>query len=142
MPPVPPTDQYLTQLARETPLSLRVTGSCMAPLIQDGQRVRIEPRRLYLPGDILVFRAADGRLLCHRLLGYFPRNGRIHCLCQSDNGRRPDGPIPYAHILGRVDLAAPFRARLEQRARALGRLAAHLPRSLGRRLGLRQSHKE
>lgn len=48
---------------------LTVRGSCMAPLIQDGDRVTVtrEGARLK-PGDIVLVRTPTGAWRCHRLL--------------------------------------------------------------------------
>ena len=101
----------LRELVREGPVEVDVRGSCMAPRISDGQRVRIAAARIYWPGDILAFQAGDGRLRVHRLLGYRP-GGLVtrgdHCPCH-------DGAVPASRVLGRVE----GPVRLADRARAV-----------------------
>jgi hypothetical protein len=103
--------EALRDLAREGPVEVDVRGSCMAPRIADGQRVRVVSSRIYWPGDILAFQSGDGRLRVHRLLGYAP-GGLVtrgdHCPCH-------DGAVPAVRILGRVA----ERVRLADRARAV-----------------------
>jgi len=96
-------DHSLRELARQQPLRLGISGHCMHPALQDGAAVLIQPRRgPYLPGDVLVFRANDGRHYCHRLMVAYRRRGEPRYLTQSDNGPRPDASFPPARILGRV----------------------------------------
>lgn len=112
MNPLPATVfEGLRALAREGPVEVDVRGSCMAPRIADGQRVRIRAARVYWPGDILAFQSGDGRLRVHRLLGYAP-GGLVtrgdHCPCH-------DGAVRAARVLGRVE----ERVRFADRARAV-----------------------
>ncbi|MES1243148.1 MAG: S24/S26 family peptidase [Acidobacteriota bacterium] len=103
--------EALRDLAREGPVEVDVRGSCMAPRIADGQRVRVVAARVYWPGDILAFQSGDGRLRVHRLLGWAP-GGLVtrgdHCPCH-------DGAVPAARVLGRVEQ----RVGLAERARAV-----------------------
>ena len=92
----------LRELAAETPLSLRVSGECMAPLLASGAVVRIARRRFYWPGDPVVVHALDGRLLVHRLLGSYSRGRGWRWLTQADNGLRPDAAVPAERIIGKV----------------------------------------
>ncbi len=106
----------------------------MSPLINDGATLHIQPRAIYLPGDILTFLGRDDRLTTHRLLGIFPRNGELHCLTRPDSHEHPDAPFPLSRVLGRVmggecredAILIPWRARLK----ALGRFTAHVLRRL------------
>jgi hypothetical protein len=54
--------EALRDLARDGWVEVDVRGSCMAPRIADGQRVRIVAARVYWPGDILAFQSGDGRV--------------------------------------------------------------------------------
>ncbi len=103
--------EALRDLARDGGVEVDVRGSCMAPRIADGQRVRIAAARVYWPGDILAFQSGDGRLRVHRLIGYTPR-GLVtrgdHCPCH-------DGAVPAGWVLGRVE----ERVRIGDRLRAM-----------------------
>jgi hypothetical protein len=99
----------LRALARERPVEVTVRGGCMAPLLADGERVAVAPARLYWPGDVVVFQAADGRLLVHRLLGFRRAAGALACVTRGDGVPRHDAPVPLSRVLGRV--VAPRRAR-------------------------------
>ena len=113
--------EALRGLAREGPVEVTVRGGCMAPAFADGGRVRVAAARLYLPGDVVVFRAADGRLVVHRLLGYRPWAGRLALVTRGDSCPVHDAPVPLAVVLGRVAAAAPTaRARLRAIGQFLG----------------------
>jgi hypothetical protein len=101
----------LRGLAREGPVEVTVRGECMAPLLADGSRARVAAARLYLPGDVIVFRAADGRLLAHRLLGYRLQAGRLALVTRGDACPVHDAPVPLDSVLGRVGEARPTIAR-------------------------------
>jgi hypothetical protein len=105
----------LRGLAREAPVDVVVRGDCMLPLLTDGERVRVVAARLYWPGDVLVFRAPDGRLLAHRLLGYRPWAGRLALVTRGDACVVHDAPVALAAVLGRIDGLHP-RAALRWRS--------------------------
>jgi hypothetical protein len=94
-------------MACEGPVEVRVRGVCMAPLLGDGERVRVVAARAYWPGDVVVFRAPDGRLLAHRLLGYRPCAGDLALVTRGDACVVHDAPVPPAAVLGRVEAARP-----------------------------------
>ncbi len=118
----------LRDLAREAPVEVEVRGTCMAPGLADGDRVRVAAARFYWPGDVVVFRAADGRLLAHRVLGCRLYGGALALVTRGDSCVVHDAPVPLARVLGRVAGAAASPA-----ARA-----AALRRFLG--LALRRRH--
>jgi signal peptidase I len=89
-------------LAAEAPVDATVRGGSMAPLFKDGDRVRIARARLYLPGDVVAFRADDGRIVAHRLLGYRLHHGRLAGVTRGDAVSQPDPPVPFGQLLGRV----------------------------------------
>ena len=115
----------LRELAAETPLSLRVSGDCMAPLLESGAMIQVVSRRFYWPGDPVVVHTPDGCLLVHRLLGCYSKGRGWHWLTQADNALRPDAAVPGERIIGRVcgGQCAPalIRAPLAHRLKALFR---------------------
>lgn len=118
----------LQGLAREAPVEVRVQGDCMKPFFADGDRVLVSAARVYWPGDVLVFRAPDGRLLAHRLLGYRPWRGGIALVTRGDSCVVHDFPVPRTAVLGRI---AAVRPSLRGRAAAvLGFLGIVLRRAL------------
>ena len=131
-------DSGLRALARGGELEVAVHGDCMAPLLADGARVEVAPARLYWPGDVIVFRAEDGLLRAHRLLGYRRVGGLVRgrflgVTCgDADPGR--DAPVPLSRVLGRVRRSAdgtplsPPAARLAAVAAFVGLAFRHLLR--------------
>lgn len=76
--------RVLRELAAESPVSVRVSGECMVPLLANGAMIRVVRRRFYWPGDPLVVHAVDGRLLVHRLLGGYAKGRGWRWLTQAD----------------------------------------------------------
>lgn len=126
----------LRDIASESSLEVRVVGGCMAPVLADGGRVRVRPARFYWPGDVVVVRSAEGRLLAHRLLGLRPWRGGLAWVTQGDGCDFPDTPVSRAALLGRV---AGVEPSLGDRLRAAGRLLA---RALHPRPPSRRSSRE
>ena len=92
----------------------------MRPCLDDGEAVRILDRGALLPGDIVAYCDDDGRMVLHRLIGWYRRNGSWRLLLQADSARRPDRGIPRERALGKaVDIPVPLRHRI----RATGRYA-------------------
>src|SRR3954453_11681479 len=106
----------LRDLAREAPVEVEVRGGCMAPRLADGERVRVAAGRFYWPGDVVVFRAPDGRLLAHRVLGLRLHRGSLALVTRGDTCVVHDAPVPLARVLGRAAGVAPS---LADRAAAL-----------------------
>ena len=124
----------LRGLAREGPVEVTIRGGCMAPLLADGSRARVAAARLYLPGDVVVFRAADGRLLAHRLLGYRLHAGRFALVTRGDACPVHDAPVPFDAVLGSVEGTRPSPAlRLRAALRFLGLALGRSGRPPGRR---------
>lgn len=110
----------LRGLAAEEPLPLRVRGACMRSALHDGAVVRAHRKRLYLPGDVLVFRTPAGDLAAHRLLGYRLARGRFAFVTRGDHCDVHDAPVAPDAIIGAV---RDIRVSLADRATALARFA-------------------
>ena len=92
----------LRELAAEAPVSLRVSGDCMAPLLRDGATIRVVRSRYYWPGDAIIVHAPDGRLLVHRLLGCYLKGKSWRWLTGADTAMWPDMAVPTERIVGKV----------------------------------------
>jgi phage repressor protein C with HTH and peptisase S24 domain len=117
------------RLAAETPLRMKITGTCMTPAIADGTMVSVARARVYLPGDVVAVLRDDGDAIAHRVLGYRLWEGRPALVTQADRGDRPDAPIPLDQVLGRVET---FVSPLD-RIGAVGRFARAAARLVARR---------
>ena len=94
--------EQLAQLARREPLTVKIHGECMAPLIPDGARVSVRSEPRYWPGDVVVAGAHNGDYLAHRVLGFGWHNSEWTYISCADNARRADAAFPGSAILGRV----------------------------------------
>jgi len=79
-----------------------VRGSCMQPILNDGDVLDVRAQPLYLPGEIVVFRGHDGRLLAHRLLGFYWRRGVWKLVARADGAGRTDVAVPVRDLIGAV----------------------------------------
>ena len=95
-------DRVLRELASGQPLSLRIQGNCMYPLLKDGAAVQVKSKRLYWPGDVLVFRGNDNQVCIHRFLSCYLRHGCIRYMTKADTALRPDSSVERHHIIGKV----------------------------------------
>jgi hypothetical protein len=116
----------LRSLLSEAPLSLRISGSCMAPGLAHGSQPKLEAAARLWPGDVVAFLTGDGALVAHRVLLALP--GRIYT--QADREALPDGAFPRSRLVGRLDVDV----RLADRARSIRRLLRFVARGLLRRL--------
>lgn len=92
----------LREMAAEAPVRLRVSGDCMAPLLQDGATIHVVRGRFYWPGDAIIVHAPDGRLLVHRLLGCYFKGKGWRWLTRADTAIWPDTAVPTERIVGKV----------------------------------------
>ncbi len=95
-------DTALKSMADDGGLKIRISGSCMVPLIQDGALVSIIKQAKYYPGDVIVKRCHDDQLMAHRLIGWYPHKGGLLFVTRADNARVADRGVPISRIIGRV----------------------------------------
>lgn len=105
----------LRDLAREGSSTVVVRGQCMEPLIRSGESVNVRARRLYLPGDVIVFRTHAGELAAHRILGWRPAG----LITKGDHCDSHDAPVALAEVVGAVDVQIGVPARLRALAALL-----------------------
>ena len=123
----PAAFRFLRELASEERVTLRLRGDCMAPGLVDGEVVTVRRRRVYLPGDVIVFRTPAGDLAAHRVLGYRGRG----VLTRGDHCAIHDSPVAREAIVGAVE---GLRVKLRDRARALARFSTIAGAALARRI--------
>ena len=78
------------------------------PLFGDGDLVQVRRASVYWPGDLVVIPVVAGKLMVHRLLGYYLKNGRCKAITKGDNRTTPDAAVAPGSIVGRVIDLAPF----------------------------------
>jgi hypothetical protein len=120
----PRTVSLLQDLARDGESQVQVKGDCMEPLFPDGASLRVRARRVYWPGDVVVFRTPAGDLAAHRVLGW----RKAGLVTKGDHCVLHDAPVRRADIVGVADARVPLRDRL----RAVIALAGIVVRRLTR----------
>jgi len=83
-------------------LRLRVSGTSMKPLLRSGSVVRIAPLSSVpaglMLGDLVLFRAASGRLVAHRVIEL----DGDRCRTKGDSSREPDDLVEHGQLLGKI----------------------------------------
>lgn len=112
----------LREAAAGERVAIVVRGRCMEPHLPAGEAVEVRARRVYLPGDVIVFRTPTGPLAIHRVLGWRPAG----LVTRGDHCAEHDAPVRREAIVGAVCM----------RVGALDRLRAllHLLGIAGRRM--------
>ena len=77
--------------------TLQIHGTSMEPCLKEGDQVVVKVKDSYSPGEILLYRFQENRLLIHR---YLRKEGSIY-LCKGDNAFRIEG-IRHEEIYGYV----------------------------------------
>lgn len=108
---------FLRDLAREGPAPVVVRGHCMEPAVPSGSEVSVRARRVYLPGDVIIFRSRAGVLAAHRVLGWRPGG----LVTKGDRCESHDSAVSLAEIIGAVDAPIRFMVRVLA-LRDLGRI--------------------
>ncbi len=111
-------------LERGDSLRFRARGHSMLPFIRDGDVLLVRPGLETRPGDVVLCRAGDGRLLAHRVARVHRQSHLCSILLQGDAYPWPDGLVPLDNVLGRVVAV--------ERGMRRARLDAGLLRWLGR----------
>ena len=128
--------ELLKTFAREGPLTVAVDGDCMQGTMPCGSVLRLESERKYWPGDVIAFKRKDGKIVCHRLLGYVPGRNGWCVITRAENSVQVDKPVLLSSVLGKVTLIddEPFHPELKTRARSVLQYFAAVIRWLAARL--------
>jgi hypothetical protein len=114
-------DLVIKSLSRRDKISIRINGTCMTPLINDGATIQIRRRWFYLPGDIIVKRDSHQKLISHRFIGCYPWKGQWNYVTQADNADTADAAVYGSKIVGKVcggncavtAYKVPFKSRIK-----------------------------
>ena len=98
----------LRELARHGHSRVVLRGHCMEPFLRSGDEVEVHSKRLYLPGDVIVFRTRTGELAAHRVLGWRPAG----VITKGDHCDLHDAPVARAEIIGAVEVPVSLGERL------------------------------
>ena len=82
---------------------VNVISDSMAPLIRQGDQVRIAPVKIeeLEPGDIVVV-SSESYLITHRYWGLFNQLGEAKLITKGDRPGNFDRPAPASQLVGRV----------------------------------------
>lgn len=129
----------VAEMIRSEPGVLHVRGDCMAPVLQNGDEVRLIRKNPW-PGDIVAICRRDGEILVHRFLMKRPwfdparRTWVLLAVARPDQGTKFDSEVPAENLLGVVceignGKEQPSRVLtigVLDRARAMGWVARYL----------------
>lgn len=85
-------------------LRFRAHGDSMAPLLRDGDMLRVDPVEpgSVRVGDVILCCGEPGRILVHRVVRRMAGPDGYLFEIQGDGAARPDGAIPAERVYGRV----------------------------------------
>lgn len=122
-----PGVELVVALLREGyPVRFVPTGSSMAPAVEHGDIVEVDPidPRGLAPGDIVLV-SVDERLLAHRIVGLWrDGEGALLLITRGDNNDGCDKAVPASAVLGRIVHVErpPWRDLLDRMIAARSRL--------------------
>ncbi|MBI3951226.1 MAG: signal peptidase I [Acidobacteria bacterium] len=92
------------ELSRNRQIQLRMSGSSMRPMIDDGDIVTVAPidPTTINSQDIVLFTTQSGTALIHRVVSLQTREGCLSAITRGDHAQQHDTPVPLARIMGRV----------------------------------------
>ena len=103
-------ENYVTNKLKnfQSPFYLCVSGNSMLPMINDGDRILVEPYmdKALRPGSIIVYRKFSDHLTVHRIINIVKLSeSRFYCETKGDNNIKADFYKVFNHeIIGVVDL--------------------------------------
>ncbi|WCM21406.1 hypothetical protein NDK50_08140 [Paraburkholderia bryophila] len=90
--------------------AIRCKGDSMRPRIKDGEFVVVEPNHPIEPGDEVLVKAKDGRVMVKEFL--YKRSGRVHLSSVNENHPQmaiPDEEIEKMHFVGWITKPSAWR---------------------------------
>lgn len=82
-------------------MEIPISGNSMEPFLKEGDRVKVLPRKFYLPGDVLLFFNFYGKVWCHRLIFFNFKEGNIFFCLKGDNSENRE-MVSFSNIIGKV----------------------------------------
>ncbi|MCS6804925.1 MAG: S24 family peptidase [Acidobacteriota bacterium] len=92
------------ELMQSRSIQLKISGSAMRPMLDDGDIVVIDPidPATVRVQDIVLVATASGTALIHRVVAIQEIEGALHALTRGDGSCHHDTPVPLNKVLGRV----------------------------------------
>lgn len=92
----------------QKPFELSVYGNSMAPLLNNGDKILVEPciHNKLKPGDIIVYQKFSDHLTVHRIVDITALSKtRFYCETKGDNNSHPDTYKVFSHeIIGIINM--------------------------------------
>jgi hypothetical protein len=85
-------------------LRFQACGGSMHPFIKNGQIIQVRPTKIseINSGDIIFYRNLDDRMIVHRVIKKYRKNGKIVLLTKGDSTSEFDEYVYPENILGKV----------------------------------------
>lgn len=92
------------ELSRKNTVLLRIGGTAMKPVIDDGDVVTVEPvnAQNVRTGDIVLYQSLRDTALIHRIVKLEQRAAGRFIVTRGDACATCDVPVPIHHIMGRI----------------------------------------
>ncbi|HKF55091.1 MAG TPA: signal peptidase I [Blastocatellia bacterium] len=100
-------EQARQLLSKNVPIEIKMSGSTMSPVIEDGDVITIEPiqETLLRPGDIILYNSLRDTAVIHRVVRVEKgESADRSIITRGDAASQNDLALPFHRVLGRVKL--------------------------------------
>lgn len=116
-------------------MRVRVRGDCMAPMIDAGSVIALQPGGRLWPGDVVLVATSPSGYRLHRVLGLYRKHRAWWVVTQGDRLNTPDAAVRREAIVGKARCPVGSLARLRAGGRflrfALSRITLQRRRTAG-----------
>jgi len=98
-------DQARQLLSKNVPIEIKMSGSTMSPVIEDGDLITIEPiqENSLRPGDIILYNSLRDTAVIHRVVRVEKgESADRSIITRGDAASQNDLAVPFHRVLGRV----------------------------------------
>lgn len=100
-------EQARQLLSKSVPIEIRMSGSTMRPVIEDGDLITVEPIQegSLRPGDIILYNSIWGTAVIHRVIKIERGDSADRSVTtRGEAASQNDIAVPFHRVLGRVKL--------------------------------------
>ena len=100
-------EQARQLLSKSVPIEIKMSGSTMSPVIEDGDLITIEPiqENSLRPGDIILYNSLRDTAVIHRVVRLEKGDSADRSvITRGDAASQNDLAVPFHRVLGRVKL--------------------------------------
>jgi signal peptidase I len=98
-------EQARQLLSKSVPIEIKMSGSTMSPVIEDGDLITVEPieESLLRPGDIILYNSLRDTAVIHRVIRVEKGDSADRSIItRGDAASQNDLAVPFHRVLGRV----------------------------------------